>query len=80
MTERFTDDTLDSITVGRVAGGFHPDREAESRMTQAVWPGNHHEERVGSAQALAMDGVEVRLVGEASLPRQSVRSGGRVRT
>jgi len=45
-------------------------------MTEAVRTRDHQEQRVGRADTLAMDGVELRLVGEASLPRQA-RSGGR---
>jgi hypothetical protein len=45
-------------------------------MTEGIRSRDHQEQRVGGADPLAVDGVELRLVGEAALPRQA-RSGGR---
>lgn len=75
MPEGFPDHALYSIAIDGIAGRFHADREAESRMTEGVRTRDHQEQRVGRADPLAMDGVELRLVGEAALPRQAGSSG-----
>jgi hypothetical protein len=49
-------------------------------MTEAVRPSDHGEQSVGDPQALAMDEVEFRLVGEPVFPREpAARDGCRER-
>lgn len=46
-------------------------------MTEGVGPSNHGEQPVGDPQAFTMDEVELGLVGETVVPRESAARDGR---
>lgn len=46
-------------------------------MTEGIGPSNHGEVTVGEPQALAVDPVEFRLVGETGVPREPAARDGR---
>ena len=65
----------DDPTIDRPSPDGDADGEAQACVLEAVRPCNHHEEGVRGADAGAVHGIELRLVGEASLPRQAESCG-----
>jgi hypothetical protein len=45
-------------------------------MTEAVGPSDHGEQSIGDPQALAVDAIELRLVGETMVPRETAARDG----
>ncbi len=73
MTERFAREALDAVALDGVARGLDADGEAKPGLSCVVGSGNHEEQRIGRSLALPVNGVELRLVGQAARARKASR-------
>jgi hypothetical protein len=73
VTERFAREALDAVALDGVARSLDADGEAEPGLACIVGSGDHEEQRIGRSLALPVNGVELRLVGQAARARKASR-------
>ena len=73
VTEGLARQALESIAFDRVAGGLDADGKTEPCLARFVGTSDHEEQRIGRSLALAVDGVEFGLVGQAARAREASR-------
>lgn len=71
VAKGFADETLQSIALHGVPCGLHTDCEPEAGLSRVVGKRDHQEQRIGGTLALAVDGVELRLVGQSARTREA---------
>jgi hypothetical protein len=67
----FPHEALEPIPVDGVARGTNTDSETQSWMVEVVHSGADEKQRVTPAQALPMDGIELRFLSQAPPTRQA---------
>ena len=73
LAERLTRDALQAIALHGIARRLDPDGKAEPCSTGGVGTRDDEEQRIGETLALAVDEVELRLVGEPARARETTR-------
>jgi hypothetical protein len=68
--EPLAQQSLETVARDGATGGAHADRQAEPRMTQRILTRDHEEIRIAGTPALAIEGVELALLGESPAARK----------
>jgi len=73
LAERFAGQALESVALDGVASGLDAHGQTEPRLARFVGTSDHEEQRIGRSLTLPVNGVELRLVGQAARAREASR-------